>query len=299
MTGFTKVDNEILEAIQHYKFNLNELKIVMCIWRYTYGFNRDDHAMSLSFFENHTGLSRGRLNKSLKDLAENNVILITEKGNSKRSNSYSFNKNYSDWKNGKYNTFSSVQNDTSSQDGTSVQDDTATSVRNGTATSSQDGTRGSVRNDTQERKVKEIYKERGKEREPQSPASTNVSLCFQFYESNVGILSPIHREEMLHYFDDFNGDGEVLIEAMKIACDRSKKNFGFVKWLLNQWLNANAKTIDAVKAYEVSKFNSSQSYQKGQSVQRVSQRPTHWKEPEPLTEQERKEMAELEAQMPY
>lgn len=84
--GFTPIAHEILEAIQQFKFTLNELKIILCVLRYTYGFNRKSHSMSLSFFENHTGLSRSRINKAIKNLVNNNVLIITKKGDEKTPN---------------------------------------------------------------------------------------------------------------------------------------------------------------------------------------------------------------------
>src|SRR5690625_5575666 len=149
--GYTKIANEILEVVQHFKFTVNEMKLIMCIWRFTYGFQRKEHEMSLSFFEQHTGLTRGRVNKSLKDLKENNVIFV-QKGNAKKSNSYSFNKNYDEWKKEKYASFTSVQDDTTTSlqndTTTSVQNDTTTSVQNDTTTSVQDDTATSVQDDT-------------------------------------------------------------------------------------------------------------------------------------------------------
>jgi phage replication O-like protein O len=291
MTGFTKLDNDLLEVMSKSKFNGTQFRILITVWRNTFGWQQEEKEMSLTFIAKATGTHKKQIEREINKLIEMKVITIAREATFSKPRVIKFNENIGEW---------IVDSDSKSRQGTkkrtpnekdgSTVSGLATSTVSELATSPVSGLA------PQERKNKEILKESSKERESSS-ASTNVSLCFQFYESNVGMLSPIHREEMLHYFDDFNGDGEVLIEAMKIACDRDKKNFGFVKWLLNHWLNANAKTIDAVKAYEVSKFNSSQS--KGQSVQKVSQRPSHWKKPERLTEEERKEMAELEAQMPF
>ncbi|MEN2765741.1 replication protein [Ornithinibacillus xuwenensis] len=139
--GFTAIANEIFEAMQMYKLTLNEIKIIMCVWRYTYGFNRKSHQLSLGFFVKHTGLSRSRVNDSLKRLLECNVLIKVGQGNAKTSNVYAFNKNYETWTIEKYSTFTSMQNETSTQIGTSAQDGTSTSVQNGTGTSVQDGTK--------------------------------------------------------------------------------------------------------------------------------------------------------------
>ena len=146
--GFTRIANELLEAVQMYKFTLNEMKIVMCVWRYTYGFQRKSHELSLSFLMNHTGLGRTRINDSLKKLIESNVIIKMEQGRANSTNSYMFNKQYTTWKIERYALFTSVQNDTSVQFDTSVQNDTDTSVRDATNTSVQNDTSTSVQDDT-------------------------------------------------------------------------------------------------------------------------------------------------------
>ncbi|MDO7485482.1 replication protein [Peribacillus frigoritolerans] len=47
--GYTRVANEILEAIQMYTFTTNQLKIIMAVWRNTYGYTRKKHDISLGF----------------------------------------------------------------------------------------------------------------------------------------------------------------------------------------------------------------------------------------------------------
>ncbi len=246
MSGFTKVDNEILEEIQKHKFNLNELKVVMCIWRFTYGFNREDHAMSLSFFENHTGLSRGRVNKSLKDLLSNKVVLKTDEGNASKSNSYSFNKNFEEWKIEKYSSFGSVQNDTSSQDDTSIQNGTATSVQDDTATSVQDDTATSVQDDTQERKIKENSKEKMiDQKDKPNP--------FRDFENLWGYLpSGIFMNQINDWIDDsqFQDPEAIICETMKRAKLQTPNNPpAYINSVLKKLHDLELFTLAAVQEY--------------------------------------------------
>src|SRR5699024_4098499 len=117
--GFTGIANELLEVTQMHKFTLNELKIIMCVWRFTYGFNRKSHTLSMGFIMKHTGLNRSRVNDSLKKLIKSKVLKKIEQGNARTSNIISFNKNHDEWKVGKYSTFTSNESDTSVQDDTS------------------------------------------------------------------------------------------------------------------------------------------------------------------------------------
>lgn len=290
MTGFTKLDNNILEEIQKYKFNLNELKIVMCIWRFTYGFNREDHAISLSFFENHTGLSRGRINKSLKDLLSNKVILKTDEGNASKSNSYSFNKDFEEWKTEKYSSFGSVQNDTSSQVDTSVQNDTATSVQDDTATSVQD--------DTQERKIKEISKEMMIDQMDKPNPFVEFEKLFGYLPSSTFMT------QINDWIDNsqFQDPEAIICETIKRVKLQTPKNPpGYIQSALLNLHNLGLFTLAAVQEYN-SKFDNQTKKQqpKRKSVHDLPmKRPDHWPEPKSLTEDEFRRMKELEAEMPF
>ena len=212
--GFTRIANELLEAIQMYKFSLNEMKIIMCVWRFTYGFNRKSHALSLSFFENHTGLSRTRLNTSLKNLVESNVIEKIDVGDAKRTNSYKFNKHYNAWKIEKYAVFNSVQNDTNDSvqnvTDTSVQDVTINSVQNDTSTSVQNVTDTSVQIDTQERKVKEILKKDIKTEERKAAEIGNPFVYNSFENQTEGEsenMTEKYLRPLLNRFVELRGYG--------------------------------------------------------------------------------------------
>lgn len=203
--GFTRIANEILEAVQMYKFTLNELKIVMCVWRYTYGFQRKSHQLSLTFLMNHTGLGRTRINDSLKRLIELNVIEKLEQGRANSTNSYAFNKRYDSWKIEKYAVFASVQNDTSVQDGTSVQNDTDTSVQDDTSTSVQNDTSTSVQDDTQERKSKESVKKDIKIAEIADSEIENPVDLKQ--ESEIDIMPDEYVKRLLNRFVELRAYG--------------------------------------------------------------------------------------------
>lgn len=47
--GYTTIANEILDHLYKQPLNGTELKVVMCILRYTFGFRRKSHKLSASF----------------------------------------------------------------------------------------------------------------------------------------------------------------------------------------------------------------------------------------------------------
>ncbi|WP_336863848.1 replication protein [Peribacillus frigoritolerans] len=139
--GYTRVANEILEAIQMYTFTTNQLKIIMAVWRNTYGYTRKKHDISLGFLEGATYLTRARISSSLKSLVDNKVILEIQKGGGSKSKVLAFNKDYDQWTIKKYANCFPVG---------SLQDDTTPSL--------QDDTSGGLQDDTKERKKKVLKK---------------------------------------------------------------------------------------------------------------------------------------------
>lgn len=95
--NFTKVNNDILEHIVKFKFNGTQLRIILVIWRYTYGFQRSSHSISLNFIANSIQVDKTRVKKELKALILANVILVVKEAISNQPRVVAFNTNYNDW----------------------------------------------------------------------------------------------------------------------------------------------------------------------------------------------------------
>lgn len=101
--NFTQIDNFILEDMQQFQITSNEYKVIMAVLRYTLGFHRGAHAMSVSFLEKATYLDRKNIRNALSSLRKHNVIKIIESGGvNGNSNILSFNKNFNEWTLKKY-----------------------------------------------------------------------------------------------------------------------------------------------------------------------------------------------------
>jgi phage replication O-like protein O len=226
--GYTKIANEILESLQMYKFNLNEIKVILCVWRYTYGFSRKEHSLSLSYISNHTGLSRTRVNESLKRLIDCEVIEKVEQGNSKTTNVYRFNKNYENWKIEKYTSFTK-RNGTSVQSGTSIQNDTSTSVQDDTSTSVQFG--------TQQNNIKtNIKQEEEKEENP-----------VKKYESIFGILNSVQMQKVWMWVDDFGNKEVIFLAIEETAIKNPRAHFSYFESILKDWYRRKLFTVEKVQ----------------------------------------------------
>lgn len=97
--GYTRIANEILEQLATIKLNGTQLRIMLIIFRYTYGFQRKEHELSLSFLSNAINCDKRQLQRELKKLEKLNIINQNIKSGSYRK--ISFNKNYDLWNIGK------------------------------------------------------------------------------------------------------------------------------------------------------------------------------------------------------
>ena len=142
--GYTKIANELLEALCRMNISGNEMRILLYIIRRTYGFNRSYAEMPLSEISAAVGMRREHIQKALRRLSERNIIeLHSHKG--VKPQTISIVKNYEKW---------SVENCASC-----LLQKLATVAENGNTTVAEIG------NCTYKENIKE-KKERGKERTP-------------------------------------------------------------------------------------------------------------------------------------
>lgn len=94
--GYTKIANELLEALCHIRINGEARQVLDVIIRKTYGFNKKQDSISLSQFSLMTGLKRPTICKAIAKLKKMNLIIITQKDNSKAT-IFRFNKDFDSW----------------------------------------------------------------------------------------------------------------------------------------------------------------------------------------------------------
>jgi len=93
--GYTRISNEILEALMYADLTKREYKICLCILRYGYGYNQDKSEIRChqSAIAQLTGLYKGDIAYSLRSLENKNII----KWN-KVSKTLTFNRHVDTWK---------------------------------------------------------------------------------------------------------------------------------------------------------------------------------------------------------
>lgn len=93
--GYTRIANEILDALCRYRIPGEEMQCLLTIIRKTYGFGKKADKIPLSQFQVATGLDRGNICRALRNLK--NRRLISVKSDTGKVTTYSFNKVFSQW----------------------------------------------------------------------------------------------------------------------------------------------------------------------------------------------------------
>ena len=92
---FTRISNELLEALARIRISGEENQVLRVIIRKTYGFHKKMDAIALDQFTLATGLKKPTVCRALSKLLMKNMII---KNDNKRISSYGIQKDYSLWK---------------------------------------------------------------------------------------------------------------------------------------------------------------------------------------------------------
>lgn len=93
--GFIKISNEIYEALMRVRLASSENRILMAIFRKTYGFNKKEDRISLSQFAEMTGISRRNCLRVIQGLKNKNLITVKKISHVKVI--YAFQKDHDRW----------------------------------------------------------------------------------------------------------------------------------------------------------------------------------------------------------
>ncbi|SAK65689.1 Bacteriophage replication protein O [Caballeronia pedi] len=92
--GYTRIANELLEAITLAPFSQNQYKVILTVWRMTYGFNKQSDQLALSQIMARTGMKKPQASLAVSQLIEMRVLLADE---GRHARVLSLNKVYSKW----------------------------------------------------------------------------------------------------------------------------------------------------------------------------------------------------------
>jgi phage replication O-like protein O len=231
--GYTKIANEILERLALTKLSPTQFRLILVIWRYTYGFNRKDHAMSLSFLAEATGVHKQRVKQELDKLIESNIITVTEEGTFSKSRKLAFNKDYDTWR---------LQ---STKEGTVSEIAYTTVSKNADTTVSE--TADSTVSEFAYQEIKNINKNLNKYKEDDEYTVDKILDLLQ--KSKIlekEDITEFLREDIQDVIDNFGftNPEEMIVEAIKDAARGNGKTWKFVYNKLNAWRKQGIKTIE-------------------------------------------------------
>lgn len=93
--GHVKIANEVWEALMSFDFSRNEYKIIMCILRKTWGWNKKEDKISFSQISELTKIERRNVIRIVNRLEKMKVLVV--KTTTTHINLISFNKLYDEW----------------------------------------------------------------------------------------------------------------------------------------------------------------------------------------------------------
>ena len=81
--------------------------------------------------------------------------------------------------------------------------------------------------------------------------TTEIGSIYEFWESNVGSLSPYLIEEIQAIYDDWKEVSkqpkEMILESIKMALDKGVRNISYVKSILKRWYDNRIYNIEDLK----------------------------------------------------
>ena len=82
--------------------------------------------------------------------------------------------------------------------------------------------------------------------------TTEIGSIYEFWESNVGSLSPYMYEEIQAIYDDWKEVSkqpkEMILESIKMALDKGVRNISYIKTILKRWYDNRIYNVEDLKA---------------------------------------------------
>lgn len=89
--GYTRIANELMEALMKTNFNPYQIRILWAIWRITWGWHKKEDWISNHQLVDMTGIHKAHVSRTISQL-------ITRKIVTKSGNKIAFNKDYQQWR---------------------------------------------------------------------------------------------------------------------------------------------------------------------------------------------------------
>ncbi|MFP7171931.1 replication protein [Terribacillus halophilus] len=94
--GFTRIANELMEKMIKQNLNGTQFRIVMAIWRYTYGFQKTEKALSISYLAKQIDANRNQVDRALNSLIAREIVKVVGE-DERKVRVLQVNKHYNEW----------------------------------------------------------------------------------------------------------------------------------------------------------------------------------------------------------
>lgn len=85
----------------------------------------------------------------------------------------------------------------------------------------------------------------------ESLANPDLKRVFDMWQSNIGIPSAIETKKIFEWVDDLSADVVCYAIENVATLDYSKRNYRYINGILNNWAKDSLKTVEDIKAYEL------------------------------------------------
>lgn len=77
-----------------------------------------------------------------------------------------------------------------------------------------------------------------------------IGDVFKYYQNNINpTYGSMEREKIIHWFEEFNDDADIIIKALKIAVEQNVRKIKYVEKILIDWKDNGIKTVEEVESY--------------------------------------------------
>jgi phage replication O-like protein O len=216
--GYTRIANELMEVIPLHKFNGTQFRILIVVLRYTYGFQRKSHELSLTFIADSTGMHKQQIKRELDILIKNKVLIEEEPPSFNKSRIIQFNKNYKEWLISRQSAKTLTVNKKDYHTVSELAYPTVSELA------------------YQERNNKENIKESSSSRDNLPPLMNdeNLKRISKAYKDNgFGVLFPNAGQTLLEFADQYTIEWVEM--ALQKAAMLGKRNIAYVEGILKGW----------------------------------------------------------------
>jgi phage replication O-like protein O len=244
--GFTPIANELIEQLYKLPLNGTQFRIILVVFRYTYGFNRKEHELSETFIATALTTHKRQIQRELRSLIDMKVLNVVKQATFNSSRVVSFNKYYDRWLISRQ-----VTNKTPDDKNVPHTGDGLDTSRGGQLV-------------TQEIQIKDNIKEIEEGEEGRKKTEGEI---FKFFNQNISPITPYQAETISKCLDDGMEPG-LILEILKDGVGKREKWTWINKVLSNSFL-AGIKTLlqyqTKKREQEEEKINKKQQQNKQQS----------------------------------